>query len=203
MGWPFYISLALLILGTVFLFAFRPEIRQLLQGIRRIDKSGLTISANQKESQAERDPRAEADALMRQFDSALLRETEDRVSEELGQRNLSGAEAVPVLIRHYASVLIAFQFEQVYRIIWGSQLSLIQYINTSPGQPTEAVRAFYNIAASTYPAWYQGYSFERWLGFVKDQLLLREDRGLVNITVRGREFLLYLTRSGYPTEKAG
>ena len=71
------------------------------------------------------------------------------------------------------------------------------------GQPAEALRPFYTLAATQYPEAYNGYSFEAWLGFLRDQLLVREDGGRLRITVRGREFLTYLTRMGRSHNKAG
>jgi len=141
---------------------------------------------------------------MRELDSALLRETEDGIQKELKQRNLVGIEAVPVLVRYVASLKIAFDFEIIYGLIFGSQLNLLNYLNTqSMGQPAEALRTFYTLAASQYPQIYSGYTFEQWLGFLKDQILLREDAGRLQVTIRGREFLAYLTRMGRAHNKPG
>jgi hypothetical protein len=141
---------------------------------------------------------------MRVLDNTLIREVEERITTDLRQRNLLGAEAVPVLVRILAGMQIAFGFEETYRLIWGSQLSLLNYLNTQmDGQPAEALRPFYTLAATQYPEAYNGYSFEAWLGFLRDQLLVREDGGRLRITVRGREFLTYLTRMGRSHNKAG
>jgi hypothetical protein len=203
MTWGLYLTVGVVVLGVIFLFMFRTDIRELIRSIRKIDKSGVTLASMQKDPPTERDPKAEAEALLREFDSALLRELEDSISEDLRRRNLTGAEAIPVLVRHLASAYIGWTFEITYRTIWGTQLSLLEYLNANPGQPVDAVRPFYEIGASVYSGRYQGYPIQQWLGFLKDSLLLREDGGVLNITVRGREFLLYLTRYGYPTGKDG
>lgn len=81
--------------------------------------------------------------MMRALDSTLIREIEEHITNQFRERNLLGAEGVPVLIRYLASVSIILGFEQIYRAIWGSQLSLLTYLNTQPdGQPAEAVRPF-------------------------------------------------------------
>lgn len=69
---------------------------------------------------------------MRALDSALIREVEEGIKKELGERNLLGAEAVPVLIRYLAGMQIAIGLEETYRLIWGSQLNLLSYLNTQP-----------------------------------------------------------------------
>lgn len=199
----FYFACAVVILGIAFFFIFRQSIAALIGRIRSITKSGISTDPSQKAGTSERDPRAEAETLMRALDSALIREVEEGIKSDLGQRNLLGAEAVPVLVRYLAGMQIAMGFEESYRLIWGSQLNLLTYLNTqSDGQPTEATRLFYTLASSQYPEAYDGYSFEAWLGFLRDHLLLREDGGRLRITVRGREFLAYLTRMGRTYAKA-
>jgi hypothetical protein len=199
----FYLTVGAVILGVVFLIMFRAEIRELMRSIRKIDKSGLTLSSMQRDHPVEKDPKAEAEALLRELDSSLLREVEEFIHQDLRQRNLTGAEAVPVLVRYLASAYIGASFEVIYRTIWGSQISLLEYLNANPTQPVDAIRPFYEIGASVYSAIYQGYPIEKWLGFLKDSLLMREDGGVLNITVKDREFLLYLTRCGYPRLKDG
>lgn len=40
------------------------------------------------------------------------------------------------------------------------------------------------------------YTFESWFGYLKNQILIRQDGYNVNITVRGKEFLKYLVQYG-------
>jgi len=65
------------------------------------------------------------------------------------------------------------------------------------------LRPFYTLAVTQYEDLYANYSFEQWLAFLKDSLLIREDGGRLRITVRGREFLAYLTRVGRSYNIAG
>ncbi len=200
----FYLASAIAILGIVFFLIFRQPIVALIGRIRSISRAGITTDPSQREPSPERDPRAEAEALMRYLDNALIRETEDGITSDLRQRNLLGAEGIPVLVRILATMQLAFGFEETYRLIWGSQLSLLSYLNTqADGQPTEALRPFYTLAAGQYPEAYDGYSFEAWLGFLRDQVLVRGDGGRLRMTVRGREFLTYLTRMGRSHNRAG
>lgn len=204
MNWSFYLASAIVVLGIAFFLIFRRSIIEFIARIRSISKTGITTDRTQREAAPERDPRAEAEALMRVLDNVLIREVEDGITTELRQRNLLGAEAVPVLVRYLAGMQIAFGFEETYRLIWGGQLSLLNYLNSQvDGHPAEALRPFYTLAASLYPEAYNGYSFEAWLGFLRDQVLLREDGGRLRITIRGREFLMYLARMGRSHNKAG
>jgi len=204
LDWGFYLASAIVVLGIAFFLIFRQPIVALIARIRSISRTGITTDPSQREATPERDPRVEAEALMRVLDNALVREVEEGITNELRQRNLLGAEAVPVLVRYVAGMQIAFSFEEIYRLIWGSQLNLLNYLNTRvDGEPVEVLRPFYTLAASQYPEAYGGYSFEAWLGFLRTHVLVREVAGRLRVTARGREFLTYLTRMGRGLNKAG
>ncbi|OFZ41517.1 MAG: hypothetical protein A3D92_08750 [Bacteroidetes bacterium RIFCSPHIGHO2_02_FULL_44_7] len=198
-----YMAIAVVLIFIAFFIIFRKQIIGLFPRVKSIGKGLVTLDSDQQKTKSEVDPQKEAESLMRQLDNVLIRETEDVIKAELGKKNLLGTEAVPVLIRYVAALSIAYTFSEVYRIIWGSQLNLLDYINSQNPQPSEALRVFYNSGEAQYPLIYSGYPFEQWLGFLKDQLLIREDKGLIAITVRGREFLAYLTTTGLTRNKIG
>lgn len=191
------------VVAIAFMLIFRKQISDLFPRIKSISNSGVTLGDAQKNSSVEVDPRKEAEDLIRQLDSDLIRETENLIKIELGKKNLLGPEAVPVLLRYFAALYIEYMFLHLYRIIWGSQIALLDYLNTQDGRTVDELKIFYEIGASQYPKGYINYSYNQWLGFLKDQVLLREDNGMIRVTVRGREFLLYLTRSGLIRNTAG
>jgi len=198
-----WMALAVVVIFVIFFLIFRKKILELLDRVKSISKDGVALDSKQQETKSEIDPQKEAEKLMRQFDSALIRETEDIMKEELNRKNLLGTEGIPVLTRYVAALSIAYSFSETYRIIYGSQLNLLDYLNTQNPQPAAALRGFYNSAASQYPIYYTAYTFEQWLGFLRDRLLIREDGSLIGITVRGREFLTYLTTAGLSRQKSG
>ena len=198
-----YMAIAVVVIFIVFFIMFRKQIIGLFSRVKSIGKGWVALDGEQQKSKSEVDPQKEAESLMRQFDSALIREVESIIKEEFNKKKLLGAEGIPVLIRSVAALSIAYAFSETYRVIWGSQLSLLDYLNAQAPQPVVALRGFYNLGTSQYPFYYTAYSFEQWLGFLKDQLLIREDGGLIGITVRGREFLAYLTTQGLSRNKAG
>lgn len=106
------------------------------------------------------------------------------------------------MIRYTAALSIAYNFLDIYHIIFGSQLSLLDHLNTHQQQPIEALRVFYDSVAPRYPI-YKEYSFEQWLAYLTTQLLIRVDNGLFNITNKGREFLSFLVQLGLTRNKIG
>lgn len=95
---------------------------------------------------------------------------------------------------NYSKVLyILLTFERVYNIIYGSQLQLLQYINTYSNLSTEELIPFYETAKSKYPEFYETYTFESWLQFlINMDLIIRNDDGKYSITWIGRDFLKFI-----------
>lgn len=200
----FYYSSTIIILGLAFFIIFRDQIGSLINRIRHISKAGIATDSKQKDLGPERDPRAEAEKLLADLDSSLVRETEDFIAQELTNRSIPGDEAQRVLLRYLAATHIAMSFEMTYRTIFGSQLRLLSYLNTqSLVMSSDSLRSFYVKASQVYPTAYEDYPFEKWLNYLKGSFFVREDNGLLSITIRGREFLAYLIRMGYSFDKAG
>jgi len=83
-------------------------------------------------------------------------------------------------------------------------LNAIDWLNgQTVAQPKETFRIFYSLAATQYPDFYRHYAFDNWLNFLKESVLVREDAGMLQITVMGREFLTHLTKTGLSRNKAG
>lgn len=188
-------------LGIIFIAVFRRKIGELLDRTEGLGFWKLKMNFNPKQPRSTDDDRARiVDELTRGLDNDLVREFENDIQK--GLTSLSDRDQIKVLRLHYAATRIAYYFQEVYSIIWGSQLSALEFLN-STAAPRESLRAFYVAGASQYPSIYTNDSFDRWLGFLESQLLIRSDGGRMGITVRGREFLSYLTKTGLSKIKAG
>ncbi len=60
----------------------------------------------------------------------------------------------------------------------------------------DGLRRFYNAAAAENPDVYQAYPFESWLGYMTGWAIIRQDGNVVQLTVRGKDFLKYLVLAG-------
>ena len=181
---------------------FKKDISCLIRKVSHIGKEGANFGPDQSNDIADRDPKKEAEQLLRALDSQLLCEQEDIIKKELNERKLHGEEAVKVLVRYLAATQIAHAFEMLYRNIWGSQIKMLEALNCQTnGFARETLKLFYDEAVRRYPEAYVVYTFEQWLEFLRGWLLVTEDTMQYKITVRGREFLLYLTRNGFDKNK--
>jgi hypothetical protein len=63
--------------------------------------------------------------------------------------------------------------------------------------PLAAAKSFYDKAAVECPGIYSNYSSEEWIKFmIGQQLIIQHPSDMLEITVRGRDFLKYLTHWG-------
>lgn len=71
--------------------------------------------------------------------------------------------------------------------------------------PINSARAFYDEAVIDYPANYTSYTFDQWMEFmVAYKLLIRHPSEMLEITVRGRDFLTYSAHNSLiPDERTG
>jgi len=130
------------------------------------------------------------DDLYRSTDVILTKEAEELV-RKLANEFLSGNERENFLVRFLTIGSIVFQFEITWYNIFASQIEALQQLNSGPLK-REDLFQYYTHAAATYPHVYATYSFDQWIGYMRGQILLREDGDQINITVRGRAFLKYL-----------
>ena len=199
------IGFALAVIGsvTVVCLIFK---KQFIDLFPRLKNLGF-VSFSQKDDKPDRDLRAGAEALLHQLDNELIREQETLLSTNLKQHCGLGVEAVPVLLRYVSAMAIAYRFLDDYIRIYGSQVNLLEHLNDADraanGNPAESLRTFYSIAAIQYPEMYKNDTFDRWLGFLKDRLFVREDNGQIRLTLYGREFLTHLAKTGWSKNRVG
>jgi hypothetical protein len=106
-----------------------------------------------------------------------------------------GREAL--FVRFIASGLIAYMHDQTWWMIFGSQLSAMDALNSGVLR-REEIEEFYNAAVRKFPGRYENYSFEQWLGFLRNRVLVLDLPGnTIGITVRGKDFLKHLIHYGY------
>lgn len=186
--WSVTIPIALIFIA----FIVRGPIGQAIGRIRSIGKTGVVLDTEQKGSARDLDPKVTAEKLLENLNTTLLNEQAEAIRAELRQKGLLGTpEGEKVLVQHLASAQLGIAFADVYRLIFGSQVAALRYLNLTQnrsGVPAESLRVFYTAAAAQYEGFYKTYSYESWWKFMKDRTLIRDDDGFLSITVLGLSF---------------
>ncbi len=192
LAWP----VVALIVWLVALFLFRAPVSALIGRTKKVGKGGLEIFENQPAQPT--DEKKGINEFFRGFDSPLLVEAEQLILKDLKDRKIEGPDdRERALVRSLASTNTVLHFERVYGLLWASQLTCLRYLNSrDQGAEVIEIVPFYELAKAEYPNWYENYSFERWLAFLRSFNLVGGSDLHVFITVAGREFLKYLVATG-------
>lgn len=192
LAWP----AAVLIIALFFMLLFRKNISSLLERTQKIGRDGIQTSPAQIQQATERESLVRE--LMREFDSIVFREQEESIRKDLENRGLNNPQdKINLLVRLLAINQLALHFERINSVIWGSQISLLQHLNSrADGDISTALKFFYDSAAGLYPATFASYPFEQYLQFLVAFNLITLQGERYFITNLGHEFLVYLADTG-------
>ena len=198
--WPAVV----LILGIVALFIFKQPITRLLDRTERISRKGLSTTRPQEISAPS--PKSQLAEFMSQTEHVMVREAEKNIRANVDRMNIKKpVDRERAIVRGFASLVVVHTFEKAYSTLYGSQLSALEYLNDNRNkqQTKSDIRAFYDWAVSNFPDVYKEYSFEQWLAYLQNLVLVQINGEDVSITVGGKEFLKYLLDQGYSKNRAG
>jgi hypothetical protein len=192
LAWPAVV----LIFGLVSIFAFRTQIAGLISRTKKLGKGGIETFDSQPVQPTEEKEGVEE--FLRTFDNPLLIEAEQLILKDLKDRKIdTPADREKALIRALAANNLVLHFERVHGLIWASQLAAVRYLNSrDDGIPVQDLMPLYESGKADFPAWYENYPFDKWLGFLVAFNLLTKQDSRIFITVAGREFLKYLIATG-------
>ena len=132
---------------------------------------------------------SEIDNLHKIHQGLMLQEVEASVAEEAAK--YPNAEREAKLVQHVATLMVVGFFESTWYSIFGSQIRALERLNKGVGK-VEDLMPYYVHDSEKRPQ----YPFESWFGYLKLQVLIRQDEYNINITVRGKDFLKYLVQHG-------
>jgi hypothetical protein len=135
------------------------------------------------------------------YASPLQAETESNIRAAAIQNQPNDREGF--YAKFIAIGIFAYLYDMVWASIYRSQLLLLMELNRRMLSLAE-VKSYYDKAASDNPTHYANYSFDQWLDFMKSRILLIQyPSQMFEITVRGKDFLKYLTHWGrYPDDRS-
>jgi hypothetical protein len=192
MNWP----LATLIFLVVFAVIFRKALERFIDRVKSVSRDGVSTESVPKDQVQESKTQTVED-LLRLGDSTLLKEVESAIKVTLAQKGLDiSSSTASVLTSHLAATQIALEFEQVYSMLFGSQLYLLKTLNEFKvtGLDSEYVQKHYDHVKGLFPESFANWSVDQYMDFLISRVLVRLDLGRYHITVRGAEFLLWMVR---------
>jgi hypothetical protein len=214
--WAFYLFL----FGLVFVVGFRKRIGAFIDRTKRlsagkwgadagespeqkaptsaVDTITQPTTAIEKSQDGGPDLRAAADAAIGELSiTPYIRSREGQLTAALAARGLTpeSGETYRVLTAYLSNALVIVECEQLYSLIWTTQLNALNEANTRE-LTDEELRAFYDIGVALAAERYGRYPYEDWRQWLTSQHLLTLQGDKYVITVKGRTFLMYLVHEG-------
>jgi hypothetical protein len=215
--WP----LAVVLIAIACLLIFRSPISNLINRIRRVSYGNKSVDMDGGQAtiavEKQKEPNAAATiAASHTIPASHMKPAPNEVYAPFEQRIRAALTAVNLpydlekdwLIREVATVRVQRIHEINYRLVLGSQLSLMLLANTSTPPTMDKAREIFDQAKATYPSLYQNFAFEAWKQYPVSVGLLRTETTaagvtLFHITPAGRDFLHYLVDNSLTNPKIG
>jgi len=194
--WPILIIVGLLI--------FRKPIVDLINRITKVGYGSKSIEAKQQITASEKKSEeiSHIDRVVGLFKPETIEMFREAVSNETEVSKLKTPDEQIERLTNYSSLLyIMRHFDVVYNNIFGSQIRILEYVNSHSRQTKDSVKFFYENAKKNHPKFYDNYLYEEYLNFLFVFNLIREDNGILNVTILGIDFLKYLTESNKDVNK--
>jgi hypothetical protein len=189
--WP----VVFLAVALVVIFLFRAQLATFLSRVTSIGKGGLKIEPVTGQ-QTQPDRSKQAQELMRALDSAALLEQERVIKADLEKRGLEHTgETIEVLVRHLASFQLAVVFEEIYRLIFGSQIYVLKRANESRILSRASVEEHFRNTQTLFPG-LADWDVDHYMSFLLTRGLLQRVGEDYAITPFGTEFLGWMVRIG-------
>jgi hypothetical protein len=222
--WP----LVVFILILLAILLFRNQLAAFLSRIESIGKEGLkaTPAVNQQNPPdrnkepisdtlgriAVRDNTRELEVkgkdakpqdLMRALNSPVLTEQEQVIKADLEKHGLEHeGETINILVRYLANAQLTVAFEEVYRLIFRSQIQILRRVNESQVLKRSVVEEHFHQTRALFPAAFADWDVDRYMSYLLGHRVLRHEKNdEYAITLFGIEFLAWMARVGATENK--
>jgi hypothetical protein len=194
--WPIVVIIAIL-------FLVKP-IKNLINRITKVGYGDKSIEASQQtlSKKIEQQEISAIDRAIGLFRPETIDMFVNAVEEETELTQLNTNEEKLERLKNYSTIIyIMRHFDSIYTSIFGSQIRILERLNTLRPENRDSLNFYYENARNFNPKFYENYTYENYLNFLFSYNLIREDDGIIQITILGVDFLKYLTESNKDVNK--
>jgi len=183
-----------LLVSSAGMFVYLGRQKRSLSGQLTVQSTTATLSPTNKAFDA-------TQFFQLAYYSQLQPEAEANIREAAAQNQPNDKEGFYVKL--IAIGVIAYSYDIIWFTIYRSQLLALLELNRRGGiLPIATIRAYYDQAVSDFSSEYAGSSFDAWLSFLSTNVLLfKHPSDMIEITIRGKDFLKYLLHHGRDAEQ--
>ena len=194
------------VFSIIFIFVFREPVSYIIRRITKIDTKGVVVGST---PEAQNEVVENTTEVVQQLldvigNSIVINEQEELIQSQLAAKGLPyDSDTEKILIKHLAGTQILLEFERIHSLIFGSQIYLLKKLNEVSGQGRSAefisgyVQKTMEINSKELGDWTE----KKYLKYLYNQLLIRTDNKVTQITNMGVEYLTWMVRNGVSDDK--
>lgn len=194
LGWP----QTTLIVFFVGLYCFKVELKDIIPRIKSIGASGFEVSAKPQKAQG----------VVQELNTAQLGNVDfpcvfGSMLESVNREILNVPEEGVVDFLRYNNAIwrTMYVFENIYSFIFGGQISLLWMLNPlgDNGMPMADVEREWSLYKERFKPHLDAWDMGPFLQFLYNNELAAESEGVLRVTPKGKEFLVWMTKTGRPS----
>lgn len=199
LSWPFVISVCVIY--------FRKNLAGLIDRITIIKGPGGTEIRAEEKTQANEQKQAEKTIDTEKIERLAkkqIKEIKSQFEKTLDEEKRSKDATINYLLDQLSIKTLELNFEKVYRVIFGSQISLLRsLLSQDPkGKTIEEVLIFFAMVQRAWQPTFQSWTTDQYLNFlITNGLVEFTFQSTYKITDKGKYFLGYISNLGYPENK--
>ena len=171
----------------------------------RDDKSFLeTLNQKRQTSKAmEPENKINIEELMKYGEEfSEIKKQEEKIKADLVVKKLDySGQTAEVLIRHLAASQLLHFFDNTYHTLFGSQIKLLQLLNDPDGLDELSAQNYFDLVKGANPP-LATWDLNGYLKFLFSSNLITKKGNQYQITDLGKEFLIWLAKSGNTENRA-
>jgi len=193
------------VVAIVIVLLLKKSITDLLGRVTKIGYGKLGAETQHKQSTTDKPPLVNEtiQKVLGIFSQETIERAEKVVNNESKVEGISDdSDKVKTLHKYAQALYLIFTFERIYNIIFGSQLYILDCVNTESRETKTSLKRFYDSAVQNFPNFYSNYAYQEYFQFlITFELIIINDDETCHITWLGRDFLKYLVENGKPLMK--
>lgn len=166
-------------------------------------ESAKEQKATVQENRKQENPKEVEELLAVVGSSVVINEIIKKIEDDLSTKNIDfNNSASRILIRHLAATQLLVTFEQIYPVIFGSQIQLLQRLNQVIGKGL-STNVVFKIVAESMASNNLNWTREQYLNYMYERsLIIDGEEHTIHITNLGVEFITWLISSGKSLDRA-
>lgn len=192
-----------LIVAIIFLIIFRKPISDKIKGVKTLSKDGV-VFGSPDDSTIQQVSAQDVSDLYGSYDTQLIKEIEASIKSDLTKQKFNSEESkVDYLIRHLALTQLYQHFEQNYASMFGTQIKLLKMLNSQAASRVDEsyIEAYFNQVKDHYKPSFDSWTVDAYTKYLFDSSLIIQENKSVGITVRGKAYLVWITKAGKDEDK--